>query len=217
MDFSKFGVILFAGMIAFSLVDYVQKTTDIRTDIKFLKHASSLSFQTIPTLEENQRVLITGVITKNNPRLYLDLVLGVKEHDMGEDGWEIEQDPEVQINLEIEKGKTIPLFVDQPYPRGNDVSIDMGYAYRWRGYTVNTFLCSLATVQKEPLLFYGEKHFAGTPQEYLKSLQGRLLAHQIQAGITLAGLSFFLIYFLKQAMEDDSFPDYSHNGQDQLP
>ena len=187
-----FGGLVLAGIVfGFSLW-----VNSIRRDLSFVKDAKPLVAQDIATLREDQAVFFTGVIVNKNPRFYKDLVVGVEEwYYSGEDGgWEVERDPEVRFQLQIDSGREISLFIDSPYPHGNYKTYPAGNR-RWRGYPADSLLSGIATVSREkPLLLEVVKHFSGTQTHYLKDLKRSLRTSRIIAGILILIIALIMFW-----------------------
>lgn len=195
MKFNKsrliFGGIMLAGMV----LGFSWWVNHIRTDLHFVENTQPLTVAQLPSLAEGQPVLLTGIITSDSPRFYNNIVVGLRErYYSGEDGgWEIEEDPEVRIGLEIKGGQTVPLFIDNPSPRGSYETIRIGNT-RWKGYAAESLITSFAVVsQSQPLLFESFKHFGGTHGQYIKSLKSSLSSSRVLAAV-LIGV-FALIMF----------------------
>lgn len=188
MKFNK-SRLIFGGLVLGCLVlGFSWWVNGIRSELGFIEKATPLKVSEIATLEDEQAVLITGIISPDSPPIYNDLMVGVQEqYYSGEDGgWEVEQDPEVRINLEIESGQMVPLFIDDPYPRGNYQTLDLG-STRWKGYTAGSLITSFAVVnQRQPLLFESVKHYGGTQTQYVQSLKSSKSSSRMLAALLMA-------------------------------
>lgn len=196
MKFNK-SRLIFGGLILGCLVmGFSWWVNGIRTELRFVENAKLLTVAELATLEDEQPVLMTGIIAANSPRLYNNLTVGVQErYYSGEDGgWEIELDPEVRINLEIEANQAVPLFIDSPYPRGIYETIDQGNT-RWKGYAAGSLLTTYAIVnQRQPLLFEAVKHFGGTQDQYIKSLKSSRASSRMLAAV-LMGICALVMFW----------------------
>lgn len=196
MKFNK-SRLIFGGLILGCLVmGFSWWVNGIRTELRFVENAKLLTVAEIATLEDEQPVLMTGIIAANSPRLYNNLTVGVQErYYSGEDGgWEVELDPEVRINLEIEANQAVPLFIDSPYPRGIYETIDLG-STRWKGYAAGSLLTTYAIVnQRQPLLFEAVKHFGGTQAQYIKSLKSSRASSRMLAAV-LMGICALVMFW----------------------
>jgi hypothetical protein len=203
MTFNK-SRLIFGGLIMACLVlGFSWWVNGIRAELAFVEKASVLTASELATLENEQPVLLTGIITPDSPRLYNNLVVGVQEqYYSGEDGgWEVEQDPEVRINLEIASGQVVPLFIDSPYPRGRYETLDFGTT-RWKGYAAESLITSYAIVnQREPLLFEAIKHFGGTKDQYVNSLKSSRSSSRMLAAILLGICALVMFWPEGQAKE----------------
>lgn len=178
--------LIFGGMVLSILVFvFSWWVNSTRRELRFITENTPLTAAQIPTLEEEQMVLLTGAIQPNSPRFYSDLVVGVREqYYSGEDGgWEVEEDPEVRLQLALDDETVVPLFIEGPYPRGDYQTYTSGNT-RWRGYGVNTSITTIAVVnQAQPLLFESVKHFGGSPASYIQDLKRGLRVSRILAGV----------------------------------
>ena len=187
MKFNK-SRLIFGGLVLGCLVlGFSWWVNSLRQELHFIENATLLKVADLATLETEQTVLMTGIISSDNPPLYQDLVVGVQEqYYSGEDGgWEVEQDPEARINVEIEADQKVSLFIENPYPKGSYQTFDFGNT-RWRGYTAGSLITSFAMVnQREPLLFEAIKHYGGTQTQYVQNLKSSLSAARFVAAMLM--------------------------------
>lgn len=185
------GLVLTLLVFIFSL--WVNST---RRELRFVTQTPPLTAAQIPGLQEDEQVILSGVIQPGSPTFYNDLVVGVQEqYYSGEDGgWEVEYDPEVRLQLALDETTTVPVFFEGTYPRGVYQSYEAGNT-RWRGYAHHGRVTTIAVVnQAQPLLFEALKHFGGTPESYQRDLKRGLRTSRILAAV-LMGICALIMFW----------------------
>ncbi len=162
-----------------------------RTSLTQAQNTLPLTQESLSQLEEDQPVIIYGTIAAG-PTFYQDIVMGVYErYYSGEDGgWEVEQDPEARLKIQLDKTPSenvaLDVFYDSVYPHGNYVTITPSSNNRYKGYRIGDSLTTVAVVSSlNPLSFDATAHYGGTLAEYQRSLKDTIATGQWIAAVGL--------------------------------